>query len=356
MKLVEELRLVAATEDFSAIRRVSVNRRGSIAVPLPQEFQIRSYDSTGRRTGAIGRKGAGPGEFQDVSAVSWVGDTLFVFDMGLHRVSYFGPDNRLLRTVAIPRGLNLTAKTSATDSTIWGFSPFAAFANGEMIGEARLNIGRTSESSRNVLVAQSSRNTFRLIATPPSYDDERWMMWYSGFGNTVPFVLQPQVRWASDGSKIAFLTADQRTNVGKFFVAVHDSGGKLLYEKSFSYRGIPIPGSVADSAINASFPLRVAVLEGPPNSQWQTLAKKRMPATFSLVERIVIGGDGRTWLTLRATPSGQEVVVLDARGAPSAVVSLPRNARIEQTDASQIWVTQRDGDGLPSVVRYRMRR
>src|SRR4051794_18935210 len=44
---------------------------------------IRVFDPTGRLVGTIGRRGAGPGEFQSINSFGWVGDTLWVMDGSL---------------------------------------------------------------------------------------------------------------------------------------------------------------------------------------------------------------------------------------------------------------------------------
>lgn len=72
-------------------------------VPVPSDYSIVVFDSTGKRLGTIGRKGAGPGEFGTPNIyVGWKGDTLWVNDGGQQRISYFGPNLRLVRTSAYP--------------------------------------------------------------------------------------------------------------------------------------------------------------------------------------------------------------------------------------------------------------
>jgi hypothetical protein len=76
IELVEELRLDPMAEDFSVVTNIGVGPRGQIAVLLPQDGQVRLFDSTGARLAAIGRRGSGPGEFQFPARVGWVADTM----------------------------------------------------------------------------------------------------------------------------------------------------------------------------------------------------------------------------------------------------------------------------------------
>jgi len=355
LKLVEDLRLDGTTEDFSVIGRVAINRNGGVAVPMLQDMQIRIYDANGKRVGTVGRKGVGPGEFNFVAIVSWIGDSLFVSDAALRRATYFGPDLTLLRSVAYLPGMNTTSRSAATDTNYWSFSPFAALANGKLIGSARFSIGSKPNDLQYVHVTFSAPNNFTRIAVPPSREDPKWMLTLGGMGNLVPFAFFPESHWPSDGSRIASLTTDQRTRTPTFQVTVRDTIGSPAYDHTFSVRGVPISGTAADSGIYALYPAKPSrAWEGPPPTQWRALAKKNIPAVFSPVERIAIGHDGRAWITMRPTPSGQDVLVLDARGTPMAVANLPPRSRIEQATSSNVWMTQRDEDGLPSVVRYRI--
>ena len=96
--LVEELRLDAQAEDFSAVSFIYVGPDGRMAIPLRQDRQIRIYDAAGERIGAVGREGEGPGEFSFVGRVGFIGDTLWANDRQLGRVTFFAPDGAVLRT------------------------------------------------------------------------------------------------------------------------------------------------------------------------------------------------------------------------------------------------------------------
>ena len=54
LQLVQDLRLDAKVEDFSAFSRVIVGPKGQMAVPLAQDMEIRLYDAAGRRVATAG--------------------------------------------------------------------------------------------------------------------------------------------------------------------------------------------------------------------------------------------------------------------------------------------------------------
>src|SRR5689334_19461011 len=96
-RITEDVRLDANAEDFPRVRQAYVGPRGQIVVPLFEDRQLRIYDSTGARRARLGRSGAGPGEFGDFSSLGWKGDTMWVADGSLRRISYYSPGDSLLR-------------------------------------------------------------------------------------------------------------------------------------------------------------------------------------------------------------------------------------------------------------------
>lgn len=72
---------------------------GRIAVANMSTSNIRIYDARGRYLNALGRKGQGPGEFQQVLGIDRLpGDTLAIYDMWME-LEYFLPDGTHLRGV-----------------------------------------------------------------------------------------------------------------------------------------------------------------------------------------------------------------------------------------------------------------
>ncbi len=88
---------------------------GRIVLANAGSGEIRVYGDDGRFLAAHGRKGEGPGEFQNPVLVgSLGGDTLVVVDQDLRRISLVGPDEGFLQAIrisddigggAFPRGM-----------------------------------------------------------------------------------------------------------------------------------------------------------------------------------------------------------------------------------------------------------
>ena len=65
----------------------------------PTVFGVHRFDHQGEWSGMIGREGDGPGEFRRPGAMGWLGDTLWVADHRLGRLSFFERSGEFVRSV-----------------------------------------------------------------------------------------------------------------------------------------------------------------------------------------------------------------------------------------------------------------
>jgi hypothetical protein len=100
--LVEITRLggINAPEEvsFRVEPQVRVSPAGDVYVLHAQRGQVAVLDSTGRLRHWIGRRGAGPGEFEVAVAMGFVGDTLWVRNAPSPQISRFLADGSRLGT------------------------------------------------------------------------------------------------------------------------------------------------------------------------------------------------------------------------------------------------------------------
>lgn len=102
---------------FGRIYYGALEPSGAFCLFDANDHQIRRYDARGRFTGAIGRRGGGPGEYRELAAMVVNADTLLVvWDAGNLRVTYFQPDGEVRRAFSAPRagfyGDNFVADTA----------------------------------------------------------------------------------------------------------------------------------------------------------------------------------------------------------------------------------------------------
>jgi hypothetical protein len=355
-ELQQDLRLDANTEMFPAVGRVYVGPLGQIALPVQQEGQVRIYDSTGKRIRTVGRRGQGPGEFTGLGSAGWIADTLWVIDSRTRRTTYFAPDGSVLRVVALPTELSGFG-SGGPGGGLARVGPIAVYADGSSFAEA---YGITSDASGSafgdhVFVRIDPTGNWRLLAKPASFDDKRWSMTAAGFGREVPFAGWPLFAVSSDARWFATLTTDsQGADGGTYTLSVFRTTGDTVLIRTYPYKGVPIPRSVADSAAAAE---NRPSTEGPGNlgAMFAQMARERIPAVYAPVQSIVLGLDDTIWLTLRDSADVRRTLVLDARGDQIGSVETSTRTRIRQADASHLWVTETDDDDLASIVRYRIR-
>jgi hypothetical protein len=352
VRLVEDLRLDANAEDFPTVGRIYVGPRGQIAVPITVDQQLRIYDGNGKKVAVFGRKGGGPGEFGFISFVGWKSDSIWVQDIEQRRTTYFGVDYKLLRTEPWP----MVDLQTTEPGRIGAFDPLALLPDGSWLGQGFLATADRS-SRQGVLAVRSSDGTYRIaLRMPPSERDSR-MMWVSGFGRSVPFSLQPQYSFPWDASRFGELTAPLPTSDRSHFtVTVFRATGDTIFSRRYEFRGVPIPRQAKDSALAAMLPRGGRVSEGPQDlpQRFQALARERMSSWYIPAETITLGLDHTIWIGMRLSDSGREYLILNGRGDPIGSLLLPRSSRLRQANATHIWVTDTDDDGLTSVVRYRI--
>lgn len=75
---------------------------GRLAVVDGGTYELRYYDASGRFLSALGGRGAGPGEFQQVDRLDVTGDSLRIFDRSLQRISIFTIDGGFIRSFGLP--------------------------------------------------------------------------------------------------------------------------------------------------------------------------------------------------------------------------------------------------------------
>ena len=379
VQLEEELRLDPNVEDFSVVNRIWVGPRGRIVVPLPQDRQLRIYDSSGTRIATAGRDGSGPGEFRSLGSMGWVADTLWVFDGAQRRVSWVGPDGAVLRTDALPASAMRGAPVAGTTRVMGFFGPSAIYPDGSMIGEANLFASAGPDFSgwpeRTIVVAPPDRrgtvpreaqasadpasSQARIVARPPSYYDERWSMEVAGFSRGIPFVASPIVAYTNDGSRFAYLETELgEEGRGTFTITVFDAEGDTTLARSYPFQGLAIPERVRDSTLAAFIPPEGRPREGPADlpQRFQAIARERMPAYYPPVLAMLLGLDDSIWLTLRDSADTRRALILDGEGDPIGTLALPPRTTIRQATATHAWATQVDEDGLAAVVRFRVRR
>ncbi|MEO7360014.1 MAG: hypothetical protein ABI120_06780 [Gemmatimonadaceae bacterium] len=285
---------------------------GRLLIALGDE--IREFDSTGTFIRNIARKGRGPGEFNDLSAMQRIhGDTLVAYERYPATATLFSPSGQYIRRSSVIR--------PRADEEVPGTSFKAIFPDGTLLlaqrppGEHLSKLGVVwSDSARPLRVDI----TGKVIASFPKHWDHDATRVEARAG-TVPVGQErflgsmPAQPRRSDWGVVA--TQMYYVNLERFEIALWSGEGKLRRIVRMTTRDIP--RTPADSEI---FHFKGATYDNA------TVSPKMMPP----VRSVESDRDGNFWITLdqRALDGGAPaVLVVDSTGNPIARSSWSLNAR-----------------------------
>jgi hypothetical protein len=386
-KLIQELRLDANAEDFPALQTFFVGPNGCIAVPVYDDQQIRFYNSGGKKTGIFGRKGSGPGEFRNlIQRAGWIGDTLWVYDNALRRITYVSPTATLVRSEILAPKLNAGMRGGSGEplgpEAVLMFQPSAVSAAGVITGAAMLAAGESNGAlkTRSVVMTTTSDGADHLVIAPLPLNEDVSVTYRPGGGEAsftaaVPFVFAPITEYSADGNRVAFLTAMQSRTGSSYTITVLNVGRvtrsslaqretpkaapvDTVFSRTYAVPVLPIARATMDSALETFGALRA---DGRPRfppgigDKLRELANGKAPQAYAPVTGLVLGLDHTTWILLRKTAAGTPAVALDERGSVVARMTVPPRARIVQASRARVWVLETDDDGLASIVRYALK-
>jgi hypothetical protein len=112
---------------LGSVARLVGTSKGDFYTYDAQAVQIRHYTADGKFIGNVGRRGSGPGEYQQILGFVLLGDSVLVtWDPGNLRISYFGRNDKFLRSIS-----------AAVSSAVFGPDVFAVDLAGRVIVQCR---------------------------------------------------------------------------------------------------------------------------------------------------------------------------------------------------------------------------
>ena len=367
---------------FSQVRAVEVDRDGNVYVLDGREREIRVFDPRGQLVRRIGRRGSGPGEFEQVPRFGLWGDTVWAVEASRYRITLFERvsgnviASALFSPVRVrlppPRGgfAVISPMELRSDGTfasdMWGMTfsrddPPTDLKEGDTVRIPRVRFA----ASGNVLdtigwdarppIATgearevTSRGRRYYLPDPPSVGDRSAVL-----PDGRAFIDAPS---ASDRGSARFhltrisLTGDTvrrtayRYTPTRFNDALLDSlawrsarlpgGGIAIID------GVPQPPQLGADSADAFREIRAAMAFPP--FQPPVLSFFRGKDDEILLRRENAGDNRQRWLVLRPDDS--------VRG----MVTIPANARIAWARGDAVWLIELDADDIPWVVRYSVR-
>lgn len=356
-----ELRIGSVDDPETALTWISelvVDDEGRIFTAHRQETVVLAHDAAGARLGRIGGPGEGPGEFRGMGGMGLRGDSLWVMDYRLYRITYFAPDGRVLRSVRLPIDLG-------TDRTHSPPRPAGVLPDGRLYGSP-------PAWSRAVAAGEIRETPVVVMDTTGAAGDTLFMrpqtVWAvqdpSGFGGFGSYRAQP----FADEDLLALSPVHPEYVVVERAVVPDDPSpafrvarvgfdGDTAFVRSFPYEPVPIDPAAPDSLVTAwAASFRESRFPGAPTeaqaAEWAR-ASLYLPAHRPPVTALVPGRDGTTWLRREAAdPDRAEWLVLDADGEPIGRVELPAAFDLKAAERGRAWGMETDELDVPYIVRY----
>jgi len=334
--------------DLNEIRGSVRLSDGRIVVADNLAGELRFFDSTGSFLQRGGRKGKGPGEFEQIMGV-WAlrGDTLAVYDISTRRISLFSPAGAFVRQVDLGKAGFVAPMAILDDGTIVGsgfsFNPDSLPAK----GSRRRNVLPV------LLIAPDGASTDTMATVDGM---EMYTIEASFGGRSFPTPLQVQF-----GLNTTLAGRGDQVFVGDNAhpeIRVYAQDGSL--KKIIRSTHVPVPVTEADRKAQEESNLErwaANPFRGMPKEMmdqvegWirEAIYAERFPAyeTFFL-DRI-----GNLWVQEYAPGKPQQFQVYNPSGEFMVRTVLPPDVRPLDIGRDYVLATWQDPDGLEHVRLYR---
>lgn len=347
----EDLRIGSVDDSATMLTGVSslaVGPDGSVAVAQPLDGDVRVFDSAGRPLRTIGRRGRGPGEFENAYSVQWLGDTLVTVDPALIRETLFSAAGRVLGSFsATPKGLS--EEYSAR-------FPFWLARDGTLLEKAE---PRMLGSALPILYLRIERAGTIVDTLLPDSTPHRYAFFKEGLSGQ-PFLDDPVTAPSVDGALFAVVRRKvaETAETDSFRVTVLRSSRDTVYSRAYRYTPIPLPGRLVDSLVAIQARAMLHLFGGDSALAVRTIHDAILiPKYTPPISQALFADDGDLWLRREDLPGArQRWMVLDSVGDPVGRVALPQDLLVKLVHGSALWGVAFDSLGVPYVVRDRIGR
>lgn len=350
--LAPELRiggLNSSDASLTEVRSVVADGEGRIYVSQPQEGLVRVFDEHGAFVRTIGRRGSGPGEFQQLGSIGLVGDSLYAVDLVLQRISVFRTDGSHIRTLAV------------TSPPLEGFraaGPIAILADGSIVAQPTVSPRMTASGGLRIPVLRLSQegevlDTFPNLPMPADNVVIVRLSDRTAYLNR-PFVERPITAVAPDGSAVAFVHQTPAASGGNssFSIIRLSQPNQETFRRSISYSPIPVPIQVSDSIRTIHI---TELSQFISRAEAERNVRDLVPQYQPPVSRVLAGTDSTVWIQREAY--GNEAanwLVLDSNGTSLATVRILNNVVLHAVARDYVFGVDKDEFDVPYVIRYRI--
>lgn len=339
-------------EILTTVGGLAVGSDGTLYVVQPREGLVKMFTARGRFIRSIGRRGAGPGEFQVPQGIGWKRDTLWVADIAQRRVSFFSVDGRFVRMERVP--LPAAALGVSSDGAIVaaGSAPAQAVALGQVSRVPLLRVRGDSPLGDTIAMLDVRNQVWRIAndrnpSGRVSYLDQ-------------PFSASTLWRIAVDGLSVWIVdrspASDSRPTT--FELSRISLGVNQRTVWRIPYSPVAITPAAVDVIVlsEAERGFQRRVFETISTADAEVRKGLFVPAFAPPVADFLAGRDGTLWLRRASHDGDSWWIVVGSSGQIEATVRLPSNVRVFEADRYAVWGSVRDSLDVEAVVRFALRK
>jgi hypothetical protein len=325
---------------FTRIAAILPRADGSIVVADDRNLEIHVFGRDGSHAGRIGRTGRGPGEFESLTAVGTVADTLWVFDGAQLRTSFYGLAGEALATIRSNRGW-LAAVTSAG-------------ALGRQLGAG---VAEAREEQLPLVLMTRDGIPIDTVAWVPSKHRGLFLGPRPDGAYTIgaQHFNDAGITVAAPGGGLVFIVDRRVAEIpddAAFGVVALSANGDTVWSRRYRYVPRRVERERADSVWNALYP----GLSRAGHSDAEIRGALFIPDHYPPVSSAFAGLDGSLWL--RRQPSGPTVEyrVIGPAGDVIAALSLPAGITLKAAGEHHVWGVETNELDVPTIVRLRIQK
>ena len=324
---------------FGEIIDIDVNSRGELFVVDSRVRSVYMFSEEGRKLSDIGRSGMGPGEFSaPYSAYVTKGDSLYIFDRAVNRVSVFDPNTLdVSRTFRIPgnfsTGLPLSILGSSERGILFKYiTPFVDPSRSDPTiprYDKIYTLDFQGNNPNDPILRVLARDFITTTSAAGGIS-----------ARPMPFGRTSVVRYSEhDGH----LYAGRNNSIDVDLISVAD--GSIVKSLQLTIANIPITEFDRDS-----------ILSGITSEvERQRVRSAEWPESQPAFETFLVDDNGSVWFK-RAMPSpstNAEWLILNKRGQLAAVAQLPKEVVLEVIKQNRAYGYGADtNSGAPFVISY----